>query len=153
MRIWSVMDDCIRTGVASTEPTLPGRLRLRRRAPALYRRLMRGFYPGISVPQSSGPAIGGPGMASGALSGPDGAGGAVTSAPMNGNGNGAAFTALENDYENGNGNGNGNGGSRLGKSRPRPARVVGSFDHAVLPMPPVCSLAFNAKRLSSHLQL
>lgn len=42
MRIWSVMDDCIRSGVATTETTLPGRLRLRRRAPMLYRRLMRG---------------------------------------------------------------------------------------------------------------
>jgi L-serine deaminase len=42
MRIWSVMDECIRTGVSSTETTLPGRLQLRRRAPMLYRRLMRG---------------------------------------------------------------------------------------------------------------
>ncbi|KAF8633243.1 hypothetical protein AX15_001439 [Amanita polypyramis BW_CC] len=48
MRIWRVMDDCIRTGVSATEPTLPGRLGLRRRAPALYRRLMRGFYPGVT---------------------------------------------------------------------------------------------------------
>lgn len=44
------MDDCIRTGVSSKEPTLPGRLGLRRRAPMLYRRLMRGFYPGVSSP-------------------------------------------------------------------------------------------------------
>jgi L-serine deaminase len=42
MRIWSVMDDCIRIGVSTTETTLPGRLGLRRRAPMLYRRLMRG---------------------------------------------------------------------------------------------------------------
>jgi hypothetical protein len=50
MRIWRVMDDCIRTGVSATEPTLPGRLGLRRRAPGLYHRLMRGFYPGIASP-------------------------------------------------------------------------------------------------------
>ena len=43
MRIWSVMDDCIRTGVSSADEKLPGRLGLRRRAPMLYRRLMRGY--------------------------------------------------------------------------------------------------------------
>ena len=43
MRIWAVMDDCIRVGVTTTETTLPGRLGLRRRAPMLYRRLMRGY--------------------------------------------------------------------------------------------------------------
>jgi hypothetical protein len=37
------MDDCIHAGVSATEPTLPGRLGLRRRAPTLYRRLMRGY--------------------------------------------------------------------------------------------------------------
>lgn len=46
------MDECIRAGVLSREPTLPGRLRLRRRAPMLYSRLMRGFYAGMSPPQS-----------------------------------------------------------------------------------------------------
>ncbi|KDQ19049.1 hypothetical protein BOTBODRAFT_103013 [Botryobasidium botryosum FD-172 SS1] len=49
MRIWGVMDDCIRTGVATTETTLPGRLNLKRRAPMLYKRLMRGFYPSIAA--------------------------------------------------------------------------------------------------------
>lgn len=43
MRIWAVMDDCIRVGVTTPERTLPGRLGLRRRAPMLYRRLMRGY--------------------------------------------------------------------------------------------------------------
>lgn len=43
MRIWGVMDECIRTGVSSAEEKLPGRLGLRRRAPMLYRRLMRGY--------------------------------------------------------------------------------------------------------------
>lgn len=48
MRIWQVMDECIRTGVSTTERTLPGRLGLRRRAPMLYRRLMRGCVHAIS---------------------------------------------------------------------------------------------------------
>ncbi|THU88683.1 L-serine ammonia-lyase [Dendrothele bispora CBS 962.96] len=51
-RIWSVMDECIRTGVSTVDAKLPGRLGLRRRAPILYRRLMRGFYPGIASPTS-----------------------------------------------------------------------------------------------------
>ena len=42
MRIWQVMDECIRTGVSTSQTTLPGRLGVRRRAPMLYRRLMRG---------------------------------------------------------------------------------------------------------------
>ncbi|XP_006462099.1 hypothetical protein AGABI2DRAFT_143787 [Agaricus bisporus var. bisporus H97] len=58
MRIWQVMDQCIRTGVSTTERTLPGRLNLRRRAPMLYRRLMRGFYPGMQSPMGGFPAIG-----------------------------------------------------------------------------------------------
>lgn len=37
------MDECIRTGVSTSETVLPGRLGLRRRAPMLYRRLMRGL--------------------------------------------------------------------------------------------------------------
>lgn len=53
MHIWRVMDDCIRAGVSATEPTLPGRLGLRRRAPALYRRLMRGYLV-FTFPDSLG---------------------------------------------------------------------------------------------------
>lgn len=49
MRIWGVMDDCIRTGVSTSERTLPGRLGLRRRAPMLYRRLMRGSVGCLSL--------------------------------------------------------------------------------------------------------
>ncbi|KAG8903911.1 hypothetical protein FRB99_002568 [Tulasnella sp. 403] len=41
-RIWSVMDECIRTGVSTHETILPGRMQIRRRAPMLYKRLMRG---------------------------------------------------------------------------------------------------------------
>lgn len=99
-RIWRVMDDCIWTGVSATEPTLPGRLGLRRRAPALYRRLMRGFYPGIVSPMY---------MALGPSSTPQ--------------------KSIE------------EGGTQNVDNNNRPSdgpitRVVGSFDHAILPLPP-----------------
>ncbi|ETI26022.1 L-serine ammonia-lyase [Cladophialophora carrionii CBS 160.54] len=45
-RIWRVMDDSILEGVqAPQDSTLPGSLKLHRRAPALYQRLTRGLYP------------------------------------------------------------------------------------------------------------
>ena len=43
------MDQCIRNGVTSTETHLPGGLNVKRRAPHLYRRLQKGFYPTIEV--------------------------------------------------------------------------------------------------------
>ncbi|KAH9933355.1 serine dehydratase alpha chain-domain-containing protein [Fomitopsis serialis] len=113
-RIWSVMDDCIRTGVSSSETTLPGRLQLRRRAPILYRRLMRGFYPGLVSPTSRHPQIGAGAGPAGHLSGPEDEEAAPPQAE----------------------------GSKLGKGKgavgkaARPARVVGALDHAILPMPP-----------------
>ncbi|KAI1333525.1 serine dehydratase alpha chain-domain-containing protein [Xylariaceae sp. FL0016] len=52
-RIWEVMDQSILEGVqAPLDTTLPGSLKLHRRAPALYRRLTRGLYP--SHTQTSG---------------------------------------------------------------------------------------------------
>ncbi|KAI0383499.1 serine dehydratase alpha chain-domain-containing protein [Hypomontagnella monticulosa] len=46
MRIWYVMDDSILEGVqAPLDSTLPGSLKLHRRAPGLYKRLTRGLYP------------------------------------------------------------------------------------------------------------
>jgi len=39
LRIWQVMQDCVRRGCEHTEPVLPGRLKVRRRAPGLYRTL------------------------------------------------------------------------------------------------------------------
>lgn len=62
LNIYRVMDNCIRegrskrnstsriylildSGVTSQETHLPGGLRVKRRAPALYKRLMRGLYP------------------------------------------------------------------------------------------------------------
>ena len=45
-RIWEVMDNSILEGVqAPADGTLPGVLKLHRRAPGLYRRLARGLYP------------------------------------------------------------------------------------------------------------
>ncbi|GAB97183.1 L-serine dehydratase [Kineosphaera limosa] len=39
LRIWAVMQECVETGCARTEPLLPGGLQVRRRAPALHRSL------------------------------------------------------------------------------------------------------------------
>lgn len=54
MRIWQVMDHSILEGVqAPLDTTLPGSLKLHRRAPALYKRLTRGLYPADSQEISS----------------------------------------------------------------------------------------------------
>ncbi|KAI8963620.1 serine dehydratase alpha chain-domain-containing protein [Daldinia sp. FL1419] len=46
MSIWEVMDNSILEGVqAPADSTLPGSLKLHRRAPGLYKRLTRGLYP------------------------------------------------------------------------------------------------------------
>jgi hypothetical protein len=47
--VWETMDSCIRNGVTSTDTHLPGGLNVKRRAPHLYRRLQKGFYPTIEV--------------------------------------------------------------------------------------------------------
>ncbi|KAL1878534.1 hypothetical protein VTK73DRAFT_7875 [Phialemonium thermophilum] len=47
-RIWEVMDNSILEGVqAPADSTLPGALKLHRRAPGLYSRLARGLYRGV----------------------------------------------------------------------------------------------------------
>lgn len=54
-RIWEVMDNSILEGVqASPDSTLPGSLKLHRRAPGLYRRLTRGLYPSHTTQGSTG---------------------------------------------------------------------------------------------------
>ncbi|KAF8582769.1 L-serine ammonia-lyase [Ramaria rubella] len=124
MRIWGVMDDCIRAGVLTSETILPGRLRLRRRAPVLYRRLMRGFYPAMSPMDM--PAIGSATLP------------AIDTPAESDSGRSHIDTQDErssmpsNDFTH---------PPQLPSGRPprwhsRPARVVGSFDHPVLPMPP-----------------
>lgn len=111
MRIWAVMDDCIRSGVHTRETTLPGRLSLRRRAPILYRRLMRGFYPGLSTPHLK--AIEGENQPTGAID--------VPSSDSRPNDPSSVTSRT--------------GGFRS-PVRSHAARVVGSFDHPVLPEPP-----------------
>ncbi|CAO3673581.1 unnamed protein product [Umbelopsis vinacea] len=50
LKIWNTMDESIRNGVmASNEAYLPGKLKVRRRAPALYNKLLKGLYGPISV--------------------------------------------------------------------------------------------------------
>ncbi|KAL5536927.1 hypothetical protein ACEPAF_750 [Sanghuangporus sanghuang] len=110
-RIWSVMDECIRSGVATQETTLPGRLGLQRRAPMLYRRLMRGFYPGVSA-HASFPAITSGVAPSGVLDAP--------------NGQDSTSSGQEKSSQ-----------TKSGRLRaPRPTRVIGSLEHPLLPMPP-----------------
>ncbi|KAF9196780.1 hypothetical protein BGZ50_007025 [Haplosporangium sp. Z 11] len=42
--IWNTMDNAIKNGCLSSEEMLPGRLRVRRRAPGLYKKLLKGLY-------------------------------------------------------------------------------------------------------------
>ncbi|KAF8449065.1 serine dehydratase alpha chain-domain-containing protein [Boletus edulis BED1] len=111
MRIWSVMDDCICAGVTATDKTLPGRLRLQRRAPMLYRRLMRGFYPGIGMPAVQ---LIGPGSSPTTLSAIDAPGSTMGTA------------SLEQGQE----------PVTIPNTRAPAPHVTGSFDHPILPMPP-----------------
>lgn len=145
MRIWAVMDECIRSGVATAEKTLPGRLGLRRRAPILYRRLMRGwvtshlwmtpwvyccacrFYPGIAG--TAYPMISGGSQPSGVIGSPDdtvSSSRSTATSPTSGQGD---------------------------LSLPRPARVIGSFDHPILPMPPVWMFSYYVVELIDQFKL
>ena len=128
------MDDCIRTGVSTSEKTLPGRLRLHRRAPMLYRRLMRGFYPALS-PSFQGYQRISEGQAAEEIESPYGF---------------YDETLGRNEV-----------GTKGGPMKREPlarrpaARVVGQFDHPLLPVPPVrddvsaplmCRLTANERR-------
>lgn len=44
LAIWETMDLAIKNGCLSTEEMLPGRLNVRRRAPGLYKKLLKGLY-------------------------------------------------------------------------------------------------------------
>ncbi|TEB36475.1 L-serine ammonia-lyase [Coprinellus micaceus] len=114
MRIWQVMDECIHTGVSSQEKTLPGRLGVRRRAPMLYRRLMRGFYPGIAMPQQQHLASISPGTPTASIASPE----TVDRTPASGSGSSDALPG------------------RALRTPSRSPLVVGSFNHAILPEPP-----------------
>lgn len=118
-------------GVTTTETTLPGRIRLRRRAPMLYQRLMRGyintspsdhilnlflrlpfrFYPGIAFPNRP------------QISDPDKPAGSIEASKFE-------RTELESFSARA-------VGPDINARNVRATRVVGSLDHAVLPMPPV----------------
>ncbi|GJE91089.1 L-serine ammonia-lyase [Phanerochaete sordida] len=114
MRIWKVMDDCIRTGVSSSEEKLPGRIGLRRRAPMLYRRLMRGFYPGVAGAHF--PQIGaGKPMASGKIT-----------APVDDEHIAPGFNEPPPEDQ---------PAGKVAKAS-RATKVVGSLEHPILPMPP-----------------
>ncbi|KII85785.1 hypothetical protein PLICRDRAFT_144374 [Plicaturopsis crispa FD-325 SS-3] len=116
LRIWSVMDGCIRDGVSTTEKTLPGRLGLRRRAPMLYKRLMtsvKGFYPGMTGP--SGQASIGSGPTHEAIEAPE----------VLQSGEPQSHTHASEPHH----------GRRKIRSA-HATRVVGSLDHAILPMLP-----------------
>jgi hypothetical protein len=118
------MDECIHNGVSSTEPTLPGRMKLRRRAPMLYRRLMRGFYPG-------GVGLGNPYSR---VSAP------IAQAAIGSSDDGdaeAIASELHRAGEDGKGNMEKKIGARYAQRRNRGARIVGAFDHPLLPVPPV----------------
>ncbi|GBB87200.1 hypothetical protein RclHR1_13640004 [Rhizophagus clarus] len=49
MDIWNIMDQSIQNGCLSTEEYLPGSLKVRRRAPGLYNKLLKDMYPQISL--------------------------------------------------------------------------------------------------------
>ncbi|KNZ76156.1 L-serine dehydratase tdcG [Termitomyces sp. J132] len=115
MKIWSVMDECIHTGVTTSETTLPGRLGLRRRAPNLYKRLLRGIYPGIT--NHNLPQIGIPSQVTASISFP--------SDYIEGDQKNADVERTPGLFR-----------SKQRTLATRLPRVVGSFDHAVLPMAP-----------------
>ncbi|KAG8788445.1 hypothetical protein FRC19_004478 [Serendipita sp. 401] len=132
MRIWQVMDECIRTGVSTSEKVLPGRLGLRRRAPLLYQRLMRGFYPGL-YSGSTLPAIGsGSSLMTPAINAP------AINIDVPDSPNPSSPIDQHEDMT-----------SRKAKG-PKGLRVVGSLDHPVLPMPPKRTVFPNIDFLSCY---
>ncbi|PPQ65757.1 hypothetical protein CVT26_000358 [Gymnopilus dilepis] len=130
LRIWQVMDDCIRTGVSTSERTLPGRLGLRRRAPMLYKRLMRGFYPGVGAPEM--PAISG--WSQEVIKGPKQHHQQQTPEPDSIREEASHASERPESTTT-----HGASSSRMGHKVAtvgRLPKVTGSFDHAILPMPP-----------------
>ncbi|KAG0020143.1 hypothetical protein BGZ80_004694 [Entomortierella chlamydospora] len=56
--IWNTMDNAIKNGCLSTDEMLPGRLRVRRRAPGLYKKLLKGLYSTTPLYKDSTVSIG-----------------------------------------------------------------------------------------------
>ncbi|OTA68581.1 hypothetical protein K449DRAFT_408107 [Hypoxylon sp. EC38] len=115
MKIWEVMDNSILEGVNQPlDATLPGSLKLHRRAPALYRRLTRGLYPSHTAT---------PGMANGQ---------AQLSSPSSDNDKiSSAGTSLARIPKQGTALGRRGTGGKRG-----PPRVHGSLYHPIMPSPP-----------------
>lgn len=109
-KIWQVMDASILESVESNELTLPGSLKLRRRAPALYRRLTRGLYPSIAKDSNPGAK-----QQRGALTNTEELASAVQFSTK-------TLTSLGQ-------------GQRLGARRRQPPRILGSLDHPITPSP------------------
>ncbi|CEH13061.1 L-SERINE DEHYDRATASE 1-RELATED [Ceraceosorus bombacis] len=125
LHIWDTMDTCIYEGVHSSEETLPGALKLRRRAPALYARLTRGFFSG------SNGAVG--------ASKPKGV--ALLDERVSVKGGGESDAARPSDLPALSewsvvGSGSGSGNLRRRARSSGPPRVVGRMDHPLLPTPP-----------------
>ncbi len=80
LRIWEAMQACVRRGCAS-EGTLPGGLKVRRRAPALYRRLIENPEAGLRDPLT---ALDWVSLYALAVNEENAAGGRVVTAPTNG---------------------------------------------------------------------
>ncbi|KAI0862379.1 serine dehydratase alpha chain-domain-containing protein [Xylaria cubensis] len=117
LRIWDVMDQSILEGVqAPLDTTLPGSLKLHRRAPGLYNRLTRGLYPSRqSLTEPDTPELL-PSMKSGELDTTSSAGGLRPSEKSK-----SSTMAL----------------SRKGTNGKRgPPRIHGSVYHPIMPSPP-----------------
>ncbi|POS76644.1 L-serine ammonia-lyase [Diaporthe helianthi] len=110
MRIWEVMDHSILEGVQhSQEATLPGSLKLHRRAPSLYKRLTRGLYPASADKTVTATETPEPSQ----LTGTTGMPGSMSLSPT-------STTAP----------------SKIAKITKRgPPRIHGSFSHPVMPSP------------------
>ena len=119
MRIWEVMDNSILEGVqAEPNSTLPGSLKLHRRAPALYRRLTRGLYPAHTQ------RLGGEKQES--ISSPEEPASEPTASTTTASGNGPPPRKTNLVADN----------SKTPATRKRgPPRVLGSFYHPIMPTP------------------
>ncbi|UZJ56993.1 hypothetical protein CBS101457_006313 [Exobasidium rhododendri] len=105
--IWLVMDNCIREGVHSEQELLPGTLKMKRRAPGLYRRLSRGLYSSLGKTSS------------------------LSLNRASGSGSTSASSLIKSESR------SEGGEKRLSiKSAKGPPRVHGSFQHPILPTPP-----------------
>jgi len=133
------MDGCIHNGVSSTETTLPGRMRLRRRAPMLYRRLMRGFYPGGVGLESAYGRVSSPSNRL-EVDSPEDIEAEMLASELEQSAQDAEKSMRTDNV-------------RSSQVRRRAPRVVGAFDHPLLPVAPVSRpqlcLSFSDMRFST----